>query len=149
DSDLPKGMLLNTLFGSNLAKFQLFSTAADFTGDGYDDVVLVGSTLNTEHIIPSAIVLSAVDPNVPSKGIRAGNPPAFDFPGVFPLSVAAGDFTGQGRPVIAILGIPEVSFPGLFGLGIQFYSVDPVSLEIGIPTNGLGKPFTLNLPEGV
>src|SRR5262249_43972880 len=75
--DLPKGMLLDTSFGNGglhggSFTFQLFSTAADFTGDGYDDVVLVGPG-NGLHLIPEAIALSAVDPNVPSKGIRAGN----------------------------------------------------------------------------
>src|SRR5262249_4091982 len=53
DPDLPKGILLDTLFGSVFGRFQLFSTAADFTGDGYDDVVLVGQTANTETLIPS------------------------------------------------------------------------------------------------
>ena len=148
DPELPKPLFLNTNFGNSVEDtFQLFSTAADFTGDGYDDVALVGLTANANHFVPSAVVLTAVDPNAPSKGIRAGNPNFFDFPSVEPLSVAAGDFTGQGHPVIAILGRVDEN-GDLGGLGIQFYTVDPVTLQIGLPTNGLANTFTLNLPEG-
>jgi hypothetical protein len=148
DPDLPKPLFVNTNFGDRQDdNFQLFSTVADFTGDGYDDVALVGMTANADHFVPSAVVLTAVDPNAPSKGVRAGNPNFFDFPSVEPLSAVAGDFTGQGHPVIAILGRNDNSGnPG--GLGIQFYTVDPVTLEIGLPTNGLANTFTLNLPEG-
>ena len=104
-------------------------------------------TANADHLVPSAVVLTAVDPNAPSKGIRAGNPNLFDFPSVEPLSAAAGDFTGQGHPVIAILGRNDNNGnPG--GLGIQFYTVDPVTLDIGLPTNGLANTLTLNLPDG-
>ncbi|HXR57554.1 MAG TPA: hypothetical protein VN858_12170 [Casimicrobiaceae bacterium] len=149
DPDLPKPLFVNTNFGDNLGNnaFQLFSTVADFTGDGYDDVALVGLTANASHFVPSAVVLTAADPNAPSKGIRAGNPNFFDFPSVEPLSVAAGDFTGQGHPVIAILGRVDDN-GGPDGLGIQFYTVDPVTLQIGLPTNGLASRFRLNLPEG-
>jgi hypothetical protein len=148
DSDLPKPLFVNTNFGDNADdQFQLLSTVADFTGDGYDDVALVGMTANADHLVPSALVLTAVDPNAPGKGIRAGKPNFFDFPSVEPLSAAAGDFTGQGHPVIAILGRNE-KFSGPDGLGIQFYTVDPVTLDIGLPTNGLANGITLNLPEG-
>ncbi|HSU43257.1 MAG TPA: hypothetical protein VLN42_03485 [Casimicrobiaceae bacterium] len=149
DPDLPKPLFLSTNFGDrNGDNFQLFSIAADFTGDGYDDIALVGSTANADHFVPSAVVLTAVDPGAPDKGIRAGNPAFFDFPSVEPLAAVAGNFTGQGRPVIAILGnvIDATGAPA--GLGIQFYTVDPVSLEIGLPTNGLQNLFTLNLPKG-
>ena len=148
DPDLPKPLYVNTNFGDRADdNFQLFSTTADFTGDGYDDVALVGMTANADHFVPSAVVLTAVDPNVPGKGIRAGNPNFFDFPSVEPLSAVAGDFTGQGHPVIAILGrVDHGGDPA--GLGIQFYTVDPVTLDIGLPTNGLANTFALNLPEG-
>ena len=51
--------------------------------------------------------------------------------------------------MIAILGIPDPGFnnpPG--ALGFQFYTVDPVSLDVGLPANGLASNFTLTLPEG-
>jgi hypothetical protein len=148
DPNLPRPLFVNTNFGASQEDaFQLFSIAADFTGDGYDDVALVGSTANADHLVPSAVVLTAVDPNAPGKGIRSGNPALFDFPSVQPLSAAAGNFTGQGHPVIAILGrVDNGGNPS--GLGIQFYTVDPVTLEIGFPSNGLANTFTLTLPEG-
>jgi hypothetical protein len=152
DPSLPKGLPISTSFGAGFVPsgFQLLSTAADFTGDGYDDVVYVGLTANTGgNILPDAIVLSAVDPTMPSRGLRAGNPSGFDFPSVTPLSVAAGDFTGGGHPTIAILGIPSQGNQGNpGGLGIQFYSVDASSLQIGLPNDGLGDLFIINIPEG-
>ena len=146
DPSLPKGVQLNTHFGQRPGdtNFQLLSATADFTGDGYDDVVLVGLSYTEDHVTPDAIVVTAVDPTTPSKGLRSGSPNLFDFPSVRPTSVAAGDFTGGGVPTIAILGFPESEG----GLGIQFYSVDPVSLQIGFPNNDLDPQFTLNLPEG-
>ena len=66
------------------------------------------------------------------------------------MSVAVGDFTGTGVPMIAILGINDPGnggSPG--GLGIQLYTVDPSTLRATLPNNGLGQfLLTLNLPEG-
>jgi hypothetical protein len=148
DPELPKPLYVNTNFGDREDNgFQLMSVVADFTGDGFDDVALVGMTANADHFVPSAFVVTAVDPTAPSKGIRAGNPNFFDFASVEPLSAVAGDFTGQGRPVIAILGRNDNGGDPA-GLGIQFYTVDPVTLDIGLPTNGLSNTFALTLPEG-
>ncbi len=146
DPDLPKPLFVQTGFGSQSGNFQLLSTVADFTGDGYDDVVLAGWSDEGGPIVPSAFVLSAVDPNVPSKGMRVGNPLSVSSgPQLsIPMAVAAGDFTGQGRPVIALLG----NNANQGGLVLQFYAVDPVSLQLGVPTNGLANGLVLSLPEG-
>ena len=149
DANLPKGLPLNTLFGAQFQPNQILSTTADFTGDGYTEVVLVGPMCCGAHKLSYPIVVGAVDPETPGKGLRSSFQGSFDFPGVVPLAAAAGDFSGSGQPVIAILGIPDPGFnnpPG--ALGFQFYTVDPVSLDVGLPANGLASNFTLTLPEG-
>lgn len=150
DEGLPKGLPIDTDFGSIFGfGFELFSAAADFTGDGYDDIVFVGLTLNTDGLtVPSAIVVTAADPAVPSRGLRDGGAPFFDFASVLPMAMTTGDFTGSGRPVIAILGL-TLDFQGApNGLGLQFYSVDPTTLEIGLGFGDGNNQQDLSLPEG-
>src|SRR5206468_1699381 len=108
DASLPKGVQIQTNFGSPFAfaPFRLFAAVADFTGDGYDDVAYVGLTANTGgNLLPDAIVVSAVNPDNPSLGLRFGSESDFDFPSVIPQSVAAGDFMGNGQFSLAIVGM--------------------------------------------
>lgn len=42
DPELPKPLFVQTDLGSQIGYFQLLSAVADFTGDGYGDVVLAG-----------------------------------------------------------------------------------------------------------
>lgn len=146
DEGLPKGLPIGTNFGS-IGGFSLFSAAADFTGDGYDDIVFVGLTANTGNFIPDAIVVTAADTAVPSKGLRASGGSGFDFPSVAPVAVTTGDFTGSGPPVIAILGLTQ-DFQGPTGLGFQFYSVDPTTLGISLAFGDSNNQQDLSLPEG-
>ena len=118
---------------------------ADFTGDGYDDVAFVGLAAHfsgEQHQVPDAIVVSAVDPNTPGSGLRSGSPTGFNFASVNPLAATAGDFAGNGAQQLAILGISSETGGPPGGLGLQFYSVDPSSLQIGI-----GNQVTLTFAQ--
>ncbi len=88
------------------------SAVADFTGDGFDDIVVMGS-------LGDIAVMSAPDGNDRSKPVVFG--PAIQRPGV---AITVGNFFGTG-PVIAVL---ERS--GVGRVDLYFYAVDRVTLAL-------------------
>lgn len=101
---------------------------ADFTGDGFDDVVF--------FMGDNFVVASAKDLNSVSAGLRYG-------PGLTsnaPYAVAVGNFFGTG-PVVAAVNTSGQN-PQTFEL--RFFSVDPKTLAI---TQMPEKTLQLSLPD--
>jgi hypothetical protein len=124
---------------------QLYAAVADFTGDGYDEIVLAG-------LIPNAgtgmlmQVLTAVDPDNPSQGVKAGDVggPFGTSAQVFTLTTGIFQAPSPGQtpppPLIAQLSTNASSGKGL---EIGFFSVDPSSLAV----NYTGRNIILTLDE--
>jgi hypothetical protein len=109
----------------------LWSAAADFTGDSYDEVVLIGNEAGIFDSLAVEIV-TAANPDDPSAGLRliSSYTSGINRTDVTPDAIAVGDFFGTGHPAIAIEGTAP---PSLCGSetgchAIEFFTVDPGSL---------------------
>jgi hypothetical protein len=142
-SNVPGSVDLSALIGGPLP---LYSAAADFTGDGLDEILFaLGDTTGG-----MALVATAVDTTDPSKGLTFVVPPAgtpgaklngmfFDHP---PFAIDTS--TGTSRVFFPTGGGGGTDCGGYqSGLGISSYTVDPQSLTL---TNL--QTFQVNIPEG-
>jgi len=108
---------------------------ADFTGDGWDDIVIAGGAPSKFGNQSGTLVrvVSAVDPAAPQKGLRSGPEWRSDSSdSEFPWGITAGDFNRDGRPEVAVLhSIDFRPYGGVLQkLGIHFFSVNPQSLTV-------------------
>ena len=110
---------------------------ADFTGDGYADLVTLATSVQG---LGGAVlaVATATNPDSFAAGLTFGpatpvTPNAQVFAGGTPITV--GDFNGDGRPDIALVTCPQSP------CSVQIFTVDPrtlaVSLASSLPLPGL------------
>ncbi len=92
--------------------------AADFTGDGFDDLAL-----STDD--GRLLIITATDVNNQNSGISLGATPV-DTLG----AIAAGDFKGDGNREIAGLAIQQDG-----SLKLEIYTVDPNSLTVTLASS--------------
>jgi hypothetical protein len=126
--------------------FQMMSDSADFTGDGYDDVIFVLPGRSIQSPLPDtvAVVATARDPADPSKGLAFGSAAILPFGGdhIWPRSITTGTVAGTLR-VLALGTHGSVrSSCNRNNLAVESYTVDPQSLAI----SGSGT-FALTLQE--
>ena len=117
--------------------------AADFTGDGFDEIVVFPKGPFSRGS-GAVIVGTAVDPQYPSQGLKFGplGPYLLD---VSPFSITKVDVLGQPRVFVAGPASRFRSGCGANGAGLQFesYTIDPQSLALS--SQGT---FPANIPEG-
>lgn len=119
--------------GTDLAA--LFGAKADFTGDGFEEVVLATLALTGQKVSGMLQVMSAQNTNDSGAGLRAGAALAVD--GM--LGVAAGNFFGDGPVAVIAVAPPDGS------LRLQYYAIDRTSLALSpLPA----KTLTLARPAG-
>jgi hypothetical protein len=96
------------------------SAVADFTGDGYDDIVVAYADWQTQSPFNGrARIAHAADVNNPSAGLVYGPESNLGF--VYGVrSVAAGDFNNDGKQDVAVLFIDGGNKPN-----ISVYNIDP------------------------
>ena len=129
--------------GSDL---EMMSDSADFTGDGYDDVIFVlpGDRLKSPPPATVAVVATARDPADPSKGLAFGSAAILPFGGehIWPTSITTGTVAGTLR--VLALGTHGSVRDNCkkTNLAVESYTVDPQSLAI----SGSGA-FALTLQE--
>jgi len=113
--------------------------AGDFTGDGFDEIVVFPK--GTES--PNAIVATAQDVQHPSSGLRFG--PSFPLFGhVLPFNIAKATVLGTPRLLVAgPAGSNSGCSSGFTGLQLESYTIDPQSLAL----TSIGT-FAPNIPEG-
>ena len=143
-------MVNSQLTGNCLQK--LYSVAADFTGNGYDDLVFgayfptIGCTNTSAGIMFQTV--AAQNPANPSSGYQTGPASQLFTRQSTLFALAAGTFTeppAKGPaplPQIAMLTTNNVTGNGL---QISIYSVDPPTLAVSYT----GKSLNLTLPEGI
>ncbi len=95
-----------------------YGAAADFTGDGFDDLAL-----STDD--GRLLIITATDVNNQNSGVRVGTTPV-DTLG----AIAAGDFKGDGNREIAGLAIQQDG-----SLKLEIYTVDPNSLAVTLASS--------------
>ncbi|HEY6881640.1 MAG TPA: VCBS repeat-containing protein, partial [Polyangiales bacterium] len=89
-------------YGSNSTTVSQ-AAAADFNGDGLDELVMVYADYTSAFDGNARIrIATAADPDDPSKGFNYGDEHTLGFP-YGTRSVAAGDFNGDGQPELAVL----------------------------------------------
>jgi hypothetical protein len=129
--------------GSDL---EMMSDSADFTGDGYDDVIFVLPGRSTQGPPPDtvAVVATARDPADPSKGLVFGSAAILPFGGdhIWPRSITTGTVAGTLRVLALGTHGPVRSSCDRNNLAVESYTVDPQSLAI----SGSGT-FALTLQE--
>ncbi|BFU93026.1 MAG: hypothetical protein NTAFB01_42130 [Nitrospira sp.] len=113
--------------------------AGDFTGDGFDEIVVFPKGL----LSIAAIVGTAVDPQDGKKGVIFG--PRYDLEKhVLPFSITKAVIGGQPRVLVAgPTAFASSCASGLSGLQFESYTIDPKTLtltSVGI--------FPANIPEG-
>ena len=101
---------------------------ADFTGDGYADLVTL-ATSNQMFGGARIAVATAADVRNIGAGLTFGSPTVVTpnpqtFAGGTPMTV--GDFNGDGRPEIALILCPQTP------CSIQIFAVDPGTLTVSI-----------------
>jgi hypothetical protein len=129
---------------------RLLAAAADFTGDGYDDLIFFAAAdFSFGALGPAVVVATAVDPADPSQGLRFGG--WFNFQHSVaghanPLAIATGTIAGKLRVFTLGHTKDDDSFRCNFlnDLVIERYIVDPQSLAV----TSEGMLFPLTIPEG-
>jgi hypothetical protein len=128
---------------------KLYSVAADFTGNGTDDVVygLYTPGCNSGGFGMSFQAVAAVDPNNTASGFQPGPASAVSFSQSSLYALAAGTFAdppANGAPPSPLIAqLTSIYNTGL-GLEIGLFAVDPTTLAVTYT----GKFLNLTLPEG-
>ena len=103
---------------------------ADFTGDGYADLVTLFTTMNSGSA--AIAVAKATDVGKFGDGLTFGawtpvTPNPQPFAGGTPMTV--GDFNGDGRPEIALVTCPQTP------CSVQIFAVDPTTLAVSMKSS--------------
>ncbi len=124
-------------FDTKIAENFSAAIMADFTGDGYAELLIVSTDIDGNS---GMLVVSASDVNNINAGVTIG--PALSLSNAYVGSATVGDFDGDGMPEIAAL-------LGQAGEGstVQFFAFDPKSFQI-TPTATLSLPNPLGVPGG-
>lgn len=113
--------------------------AGDFTGDGFDEIIVFPKGLLSH----AAIVGTAVDPQDPNKGLKFG-PPLPLFQHALPFNITKAVIGGQPRVLVAgPTALASSCASGLSGLQFESYTIDPKTLTL--TSAGI---FPANIPEG-
>ena len=88
----------STTFNDRFAKNFSSAIIADFTGDGYAELLIVSTDISGNS---GMLVVSASGVNNLNAGVNVG--PALSLGNAFVGSATVGDFNGDGQPEIAAL----------------------------------------------
>ena len=104
---------------------------ADFTGDGYADLVTLATSIDMFGGAAIAVATAADVGNV-GAGLTFGAPTVVTpnpqpFAGGTPMTV--GDFNGDGRPEIALVTCPQTP------CSVQIFAVDPNTLAVSMKSS--------------
>jgi hypothetical protein len=124
----------------------LYGAAADFLGNGYAQMVIVGAQPGSGQIVLQP--LAAYDPLIPGDGITVGT--EFPIPTnstVFAVTAGiftqpSGNATGPARPTaqLAVLSTNSITNQGLV---LTFFAVNA-----NLTITPVGSPYPLSLPTG-
>jgi hypothetical protein len=112
--------------------------AADFNGDGFDDLLMTFSDYTWNSTNNARLhIATANDINDPSQGFNYGAVQAFGFVEQI-RSTAIGDFNGDGQPDIAVLRV-EADTNDLY---LAIFSVDHQTLTVSFQEQALVEKLT-------